>query len=55
VDRRRMLNAAGEFARDHPELLSAYVTHTFSVDDVQQAFELANRPAPDRIKIALVR
>ncbi|WNG94769.1 zinc-binding dehydrogenase [Mycobacterium sp. ITM-2016-00318] len=55
VDRRRMLNAAGEFARDHPELLSAYVTHTFSVDDVQQAFELASRPAPDRIKIALVR
>jgi L-iditol 2-dehydrogenase len=55
LDRRRMLNAADEFARDHPELLPAYVTHTFSVGGVQQAFELASTPTPDRIKIALVR
>lgn len=55
LDRRRMLSAANEFAREHPELLPAYVTHTFNVDDVQGAFELACRPTPDRIKIALVR
>ena len=55
LDRRRMLTAANEFAREHPELLPAYVTHTFDVDDVQGAFELACRPTPDRIKIALVR
>ena len=55
LDRRRMLSAADEFARDHPELLGAYVTHTFGVNDVQAAFELASRPTPDRIKIALVR
>lgn len=55
LDRRRMLCAANEFAKEHPELLSAYVTHTFGVDDVQAAFELACRPTPERIKIALVR
>jgi threonine dehydrogenase-like Zn-dependent dehydrogenase len=55
LDRRRMLCAANDFAREHPELLPAYVTHTFDVDDVQDAFELACRPTPERIKIALVR
>lgn len=55
LDRRRMLCAANEFAKEHPELLPAYVTHTFGVDDVQAAFELACRPTPERIKIALVR
>ncbi len=55
LDRRRMLRAADEFAREHPDLLPAYVTHTFDVDRVQDAFELACRPVPDRIKIALVR
>jgi len=54
-DRRRVLCAANEFAREHPELLPAYVTHTFGVDDVQAAFELACRPVPERIKIAIVR
>jgi L-iditol 2-dehydrogenase len=53
-DRRRVLCSANEFVRSHPELLPAYVTHTFGVDDVQAAFELASRPTPDRIKIAIV-
>ena len=53
LDRRRMLCSANEFARAHPELLPAYVTHTFGVDDVQAAFELACRPRPERIKIAI--
>ena len=44
LDRRRVLSAADEFAREHPDLLPAYVTHTFGVDDVQAAFELACRP-----------
>jgi threonine dehydrogenase-like Zn-dependent dehydrogenase len=55
LDRRRMLSAANEFAREYPDLLPAYVTHTFDVDEVQDAFELACSPTPDRIKIALVR
>jgi threonine dehydrogenase-like Zn-dependent dehydrogenase len=54
LDRRRMLGAADEFAREHPELLPAYVTHTFGVHDIQAAFELACRPTPERIKIAIV-
>jgi L-iditol 2-dehydrogenase len=54
LDRRRMLCAANEFVREHSELLTAYVTHTFGVDDVQAAFELACRPTPERIKIAIV-
>ena len=45
--------AAGEFAREHPDLLPNYVTHTFGVDDVQAAFELACRPVPERVKIAI--
>ena len=54
LDRRRVLAAADEFARAHPELLPDYLTHTFGVDEVQAAFELACRPAPERIKIAIV-
>jgi threonine dehydrogenase-like Zn-dependent dehydrogenase len=54
MDRRRMLSAANDFAREHPDLLPMYVTHTFGVDDVQAAFELAARPVRERIKIAIV-
>jgi L-iditol 2-dehydrogenase len=53
LDRRRVLEAAGKFAAEHPALLGAYLTHTFGVDDVQAAFELACRPVPERIKIAI--
>jgi len=53
LDRRRMLELAGKFAADHPELLGSYLTHTFGVDDVQGAFELACRPIPERAKIAI--
>lgn len=54
LDRRRMLAAADAFARAHPELLTKYLTHTFSVGDVQAAFDLASRPALGRVKIAIV-
>ncbi|HEX9835184.1 MAG TPA: zinc-binding dehydrogenase, partial [Mycobacterium sp.] len=53
LDRRRVLAAANEFANNHPELLAAYVTHTFGVDEVQAAFDLACRPVPERVKIAI--
>jgi L-iditol 2-dehydrogenase len=53
LDRQRVLRSAGEFARRHPELLTNYLTHTFGVDEVQAAFELACRPTPERIKIAI--
>ena len=54
LDRRRMLERADNFAREHPELLANYLTHTFGVTDVQSAFELAASPAPTRVKIAIV-
>jgi threonine dehydrogenase-like Zn-dependent dehydrogenase len=53
LERRRMLTAADQFVREHPDLLPTYVTHTFDVGDVQAAFELACRPTPGRIKIAI--
>ncbi|MGB3473359.1 MAG: zinc-binding dehydrogenase [Mycobacterium sp.] len=53
-DRRRMLAAAGLFAADHPELLGDYVTHVFGCHEAQAAFELATRPVPGRVKIAMV-
>jgi L-iditol 2-dehydrogenase len=54
LDRHRVLGTADDFARTHPELLSRYLTHTFAIDDVQAAFELAARPTPGRVKIAIV-
>jgi L-iditol 2-dehydrogenase len=54
LDRRRMLELAGKFAAEHPELLGSYLTHTFGVDEVQQAFDLACRPVTERVKIAIV-
>ncbi|MCK0177406.1 MULTISPECIES: zinc-binding dehydrogenase [Mycobacteriaceae] len=53
MERRRVLARAGEFAADHPDLLRHYVTHTFGVDEAQQAFDTAGRPDPGRVKIAI--
>lgn len=53
LDRRRVLARADDFARQHPDLLPNYVTHTFGIDEVQSAFELACRPVPGRVKIAI--
>lgn len=53
LDRRRMLELASKFATEHPWLLGAYLTHTFGVERVQDAFELACRPVAGRIKIAI--
>ena len=48
-----MLEAADKFAGEHPELLGTYLTHTFGVGEVQAAFDLASRPDPERVKIAI--
>ncbi len=53
MDRRRVLAAADAFAGEHPDLLGRYVTHTFGIDEVQEAFEFACRPTPGRVKIAI--
>jgi hypothetical protein len=49
-----VLEAADAFAREHPDLLSRYVTHTFGITEVQDAFEFACRPTPGRVKISIV-
>jgi hypothetical protein len=48
-----VLRLADDFAREHPDLLPNYLTHTFGIADVQAAFELACRPVPERVKIAI--
>ena len=48
-----MLELANKFAAEHPDLLAKYLTHTFGIDDVQAAFELAGQPVPGRGKIAI--
>lgn len=53
LDRRRVLDRANTFAAEHPGLLARYLTHAFHTDDVQGAFELASRPVPGRVKIAI--
>jgi L-iditol 2-dehydrogenase len=53
LDRRRVLLAANAFAREHPDLLPRYLTHVFTVEQTQDAFELASRPDPARVKIAI--
>ncbi|MEB3033028.1 zinc-binding dehydrogenase [[Mycobacterium] nativiensis] len=53
-DRRRMLELAGKFAAEYPDLLGNYVTHVFGPGEAQAAFELATRPVPERVKIAVV-
>ena len=55
LDRRRTLEQAGKFATEHPGLLDMYLTHTFGIDEVQAAFDLACRPEPERIKIAIAQ
>lgn len=55
LDRQRVLRRADEFVRQRPDLLASYVTHTFGSNEVQAAFELACRPVPERVKIAITR
>jgi L-iditol 2-dehydrogenase len=52
-ERRQALGFANKFVAGHPSLLPTYVTDTFGIDDVQVAFDLACRPVPGRVKIAI--
>jgi threonine dehydrogenase-like Zn-dependent dehydrogenase len=53
LERRQALGLANKFVAEHPCLLPTYLTHTFGIDDVQAAFELACRLVPGRAKIAI--
>jgi L-iditol 2-dehydrogenase len=55
IDRRRFLSLADAHLAAHPELVHAVVTDIFTFADAQAAFELADRPAAGRLKVALTR
>jgi L-iditol 2-dehydrogenase len=55
LERRRALAPANSFAIEHPRLLPTYPTHTFGIDDAAAAFELACRPIPEPVKIAITK
>jgi L-iditol 2-dehydrogenase len=54
TERRSALRVAERYLAEHPELRELYVTHTFSSEDVQRAFECAAQPTPKRIKVRIV-
>lgn len=53
LQRRTMLERAGEYLSSNAGLLETFVSHTFDYDAAQQGFELATAPTPDTAKITL--
>jgi L-iditol 2-dehydrogenase len=53
-DWKRFLSDALAYLEDATDLARSYVTHTFAIGDVQQAFECAETPARGRLKVALL-
>jgi threonine dehydrogenase-like Zn-dependent dehydrogenase len=51
--RREALGAAEAYLRTHPALYTDLVTHEFDRTGVQDAFDVARRPATDRLKVLL--
>jgi L-iditol 2-dehydrogenase len=51
--RRQMLEQAGEYLATHPELAGTFVTDVFPVEQVAAAFERAQTPSPERVKVTL--
>lgn len=52
-DWRTYLARAERYLLDHSELLPAYVTDIFHVDDAEQAYTLSSYPAAGRLKVAM--
>jgi L-iditol 2-dehydrogenase len=53
LTRGHYIDVASEYLTAHPELVDAYVTHTFDVTDVQKAFDQASRPTRGQLKVTL--
>jgi L-iditol 2-dehydrogenase len=51
--RRGALRRAQQYLATYPDLQRAFVTHRLAVGEVQKAFEMADRPAPNQVKIVL--
>lgn len=54
LERRRVLAAADEYVRTHPQLPARYVTGTYSHDQADAAYRAAFTPAPGQLKVAIV-
>lgn len=54
VERTHWLTEAARYLERYPQLAKTYVTHVFSMSDVQSAFEAASRPSKGRLKVAIV-
>ncbi|HEY5783876.1 MAG TPA: zinc-binding dehydrogenase [Microlunatus sp.] len=52
-ERRRVLADAGRYLTDHPELAESYVSHIFTLNDVQAAYTAATRPRVGQHKIVV--
>lgn len=52
-DKRAALAAAALHLKGHPELPATYITHVFGPQELQAAFERADRPARGRLKVVL--
>jgi L-iditol 2-dehydrogenase len=51
--RRAALRLAVGYLARYPELFASYVTNVLPVDRASQAYDLASRPAPGRLKVVL--
>jgi L-iditol 2-dehydrogenase len=52
-DKQAALSAARRYLKEHPDLMSSYVTDVFPTASAQAAFECAARPAVGRMKVVL--
>lgn len=53
LDHAGSLDVAVEYARSHPGLLERNISHRFSIDDANEAFEMGIALRPDRRKVVL--
>jgi L-iditol 2-dehydrogenase len=51
--RRVALRRAVDYVARHPDLFASYVTDVLPVDQAPQAYEIASRPAPGRLKVVI--
>ena len=53
LDHAGSLDIAVEYARAHPELLEANISHRFAIEQANEAFDVATSLRPDRRKVVL--
>lgn len=53
LERRRVLAAADEYVKAHPDLPAQYVTKVFPVDEADAAYRAAFTPAPGQLKVVI--